>query len=59
LPTLVSIDCGGEWFHLKYRMPPGEGPWPGAYVTGQTPGVQRAGEMIVFGLHEALKATGS
>lgn len=59
LSPLVSIDCDGDWFHLRYRMPPKEAPWPGAYVTGKAPDVQRAGEMIVFGLHEALKTTDS
>jgi len=59
LPTLVSVDYGGEWFHIRYSKPSGEAPWPGAYVTGQALDVQRASEMIVFGLHEALKATGS
>jgi hypothetical protein len=59
LPALVSIDCSGGWFHIEYRMPPTEAPWPDAYVTGRTPDVQRAGEMIVFGLYEAMKATDS
>jgi hypothetical protein len=55
LPTLVSIECSGDWFHLRYLMPTREAPWPGAYVTGQTPDVQRAGEMILFGLQKAMR----
>jgi hypothetical protein len=57
LPTLVSINCIGEWFDLTYRMPLAQAPWPNAYVTGRALDVERAGEMIVYGLQEALKAT--
>lgn len=56
LPTLVSICSDGDWFVLEYRMPPDEAPWPDAYITGRTNDLERAVEMIRFGLQEALTA---
>jgi hypothetical protein len=56
LPALVSIRSDGNWFAIEYRMPPGEAPWPDAYVRGQTDDVTRASEMVAFGL---TKATGT
>jgi hypothetical protein len=56
LPVLVSIQCGGNWFAIEYRMPPNEAPWPEAFVRGQTDDMARACEMVAFGL---TKATGT
>ena len=55
LPVLVSVLCGGDWFYIEYRMSADEAPWPDAYVRAKTDDVERAGEMVAFGL---TKATG-
>lgn len=50
LPILASVRSDGRVFYIEYRMAADDAPWPAAYVTGRTGDVNRACEMIVFGL---------
>jgi hypothetical protein len=56
LPTLVSIASVEQYFLIEYRIPPEKAPWPDAYVKGSSNDLTRIGEMILFGLNEALQA---
>lgn len=53
LPSLVTVRCGGEWFHVEYLMPAAEAPWPGSRVVSQTDDLDLACEMVAFGLGKA------
>src|SRR4051794_19820482 len=50
LPSLVTVRCEGEWFHIEYRMPADEAPWPGTHVHSKTDDLGLACEMVAFEL---------
>lgn len=48
----VRISCGGD-YHVEYRMPSTEAPWPNAWVTGTAQSEDEAVQMILTAIERS------